>query len=201
MRQITYYKFDELSPEAQEKAIESYRKDDLNYDWWDGVYEMVERAANLIGIELDQKSVSTRHDPVIYFSGFYHQGSGSCFSGSYSYAKSSVKSIKTEFPEDKTLHSIAEQLQKIQALNFYKLEATIKGCERYYSVDVEVYHADDQYRDIGVNETYISEALKDFNHWIYSSLQNEYEYLTSDEQVKESILANEVEFTEDGDLV
>jgi hypothetical protein len=55
----TVYQFDELSPEAQEKAIASYRDDEgyLGDEWWDSVYEMVETAAGLLGIEINQKSV------------------------------------------------------------------------------------------------------------------------------------------------
>lgn len=46
----------------------------------------------------------------------------------------------------------------------------------------------------------VTKALRDFNRWIFRRLQDEYEYLTSDEQVEESIRANEYEFTEDGTI-
>jgi len=212
MRQITktIYKFDELSPEAQEKALDSYRENDLTYEWWESVYEMVEQAAKLIGIELNKKSVplmneSTRHDPAIYFSGFYSQGDGACFEGTYKYAKGAVAAIKKEFPTDETLHRIATDLQALQAREFYQLEAVVTHNDHYYhynSVDIEVYRSDDQYRNLlEGSESGVTEALRSFCKWIYTSLQNEYEFLTSDEAVKESILANAVEFTEDGQMI
>ncbi len=43
------YKFDELTPEAQEKALDNCRNTNVDYsDWYDSVYEMVETAANYI---------------------------------------------------------------------------------------------------------------------------------------------------------
>lgn len=44
----------------------------------------------------------------------------------------------------------------------------------------------------------LTEALRDFNRWIYKALEKEYEYLTSDEAVEESIRTNAYEFTKDG---
>ena len=57
--------------------------------------------------------------------------------------------------------------------------------------------ARDWYRQ-GFDYDRLEETLRDFNRWIYTSLRDEYEYLTADEQVDESIRENEYEFTEDG---
>lgn len=178
-----------------------------DYFWWDSVYENVEVAASILGIELKQKPVKlmngeTRYDPAIYFTGFASQGDGACFEGNYSYAKGAVKAIKAEFPTDETLHRIATDLQTVQAKEFYLLEAKVTHNDHYYhynSVDIEVYRSDDQYRDlVDGSEDGITEALRNFCKWIYKSLEAEYDYLTTDEAVRESILANEYEFTEDG---
>jgi hypothetical protein len=45
----------------------------------------------------------------------------------------------------------------------------------------------------------IQSLVVNINHAIYSSLENEYNYQTSDEQVEEVINANEYDFDEDGD--
>ncbi len=42
------------------------------------------------------------------------------------------------------------------------------------------------------------ELLRDFAHWIYRQLEQEWDYQNTDEQVDESIQANEYEFDEDG---
>jgi hypothetical protein len=64
---------------------------------------------------------------------------------------------------------------------------------------VDVSHADDRYRDIGTAEDDIRDELRAFADWIYSQLENEYDYIQADEQVDESIRANEYEFTADGE--
>ena len=46
-----------------------------------------------------------------------------------------------------------------------------------------------------------TDLMNDFNDWMYYRLRDEYEYLTSDEAVAESIIANEYEFDEDGNWV
>ena len=47
----------------------------------------------------------------------------------------------------------------------------------------------------------LGDIIDDFAHWAWILLQDEYEYLTSDEAVKEMIEANEYEFDEGGKLV
>jgi bacillopeptidase F (M6 metalloprotease family) len=44
----------------------------------------------------------------------------------------------------------------------------------------------------------ITQALRDLAHWLYRQLQREYDYLTSNEAVDESIEANEYTFTAEG---
>jgi hypothetical protein len=201
------YTFDELSGKSKEKALDNYRDINVDHAWWYATYEMIEQAATILGIEIGQKPVKlmngeTRYNPAIYFSGFYSQGDGACFEGTYSYAKGAVKAIKAEFPSDETLHRIAADLQAVQAKEFYLLEADVTHRGHYYhynSVDIEVYRSDDQYRDlVDGSESGITEALRSFCKWIYKRLNDEYDYLTSDEVIKETIESNEWEFTEDG---
>jgi hypothetical protein len=202
----TVYEFDELSEAAKQKAIESYRVDYPDHEWWDSTYEMIEQAATILGINLKQKPVklmngSTRYDPSIYFSGFYHQGSGSSFDGVYRYSKGCVAAIKKEFPSDEKLHAIAADLVAVQKKEAYRLEAAIKSNgDNWISVEVDL--DGDTWADLkDGSEEGIKEALRDFNAWIYKSLESEYEYLTSDEAITETIEANEYEFTEDGMMV
>ena len=42
--------------------------------------------------------------------------------------------------------------------------------------------------------------MRDFAQWIYDGLEAEYEYRQSDEVIDEAMIANEYEFTEDGEL-
>jgi hypothetical protein len=193
------YKFDELSNAAQRTALDNYRDINVGYRWWDATYEMIEQAATILGIEIDQES----NKPTIYFIGFNRQGDGACFEGYYSYAKGSVKAIKDEFPTATDLHAIAVTLQATQAKEAYKLEATVKHTDNHYyhynSVTIKVSHIEDEYRDLkDGSKSGITEALRDFCKWIFKSLESEYDYLTSDEVITETIEVNKWEFTEDG---
>ena len=66
---------------------------------------------------------------------------------------------------------------------------------------VSVEHSDDPYRDISDAEDTVTQCLRDFADWIYSQLEKAYDWENSDEQIAETILCNEYEFTEDGDKV
>jgi hypothetical protein len=47
-------------------------------------------------------------------------------------------------------------------------------------------------------EEIVIEALRDLARWLYRQLEREYEYLSSDEIVDESIIANDYTFTGSG---
>lgn len=190
------YKYDELSDSAKQKAREWYLEGGLCYDWWDFCYEDFCRVAEILGIEI---SCRQGRGAQIYFTGFYCQGSGSSFVGKYRYAKGAVKAIKDYAPKDEELNRIAKALQGVQSRHFYKLRASITSV-RDHSIRVEVWHDDDRYRDIGDAEDDISTLMNDFNDWMFRYLEREYEWLTSDEQVEELIVANEYEFDEDGNI-
>lgn len=216
------YQYDELSDRAKKKARDWYaqRVFEDSYDW-EVVYEDAERMANLLGIEIDRRTYRTigggiGSKPTIYFSGFSSQGDGACFEGSYIYKKGAVKAIAEEtgfgykHPDgsigkgDEELICIAQALQDVQRKYFYKLRATMKHRGHYCHfgcMDVDVYHYDDQYRDIGDAEDEIRQLMRDFADWIYECLNDEYDYQTSDEAIEESIRANEYEFDEDGDRI
>lgn len=205
--EITLYSFNELEDSAKETARQQCREN-IDHYYSESVYEDAEKVAAILGIEFDSKKIplmngTYRSAPKIWFSGFYSQGDGACFEGSYSYAKGSTKRIREYAPNDNDLHSIADNLANVQRRNFYQLRATCEHSGRYYHsgcMSVAVEHCEDQWRDIGDAEDEITDELRSFADWIYSQLEKEYEYLTSDEQVEDSIIANEYEFHENGTI-
>lgn len=192
--EVQLYQYDELSPEAQAKARDWYREGCLDYDWWDGCYEDFMRIAEILGVEIDTSGRGGT--PMIFFSGFYHQGSYAGFHGTYSYKKGSAKAIRA-YCNDEELIRIADALQDVQRRNFYSLVARV-SLSNYGNLRVEVEDKEDPYREIA-EESDLRELVGDLAHWLYKTLQNEYEWLTSDEEVAESIRNNEYEFDEDGD--
>ena len=192
------FKFAELSEEAQQAAIEKQHDCNVDYDWWDCTYEDAITIAGLMGIEIEK----------IYFSGFSSQGDGACFEGSYEYKKGGVKAVKGHAGQDEELYRIAQELQNIQKKSFYGLYANVKQSGHYMHencTDIDVYerrtlrdgYESDESASLSDHEA-IEEVLRDFMRWIYKQLEKEYDYLTSEEAIKESIEANDYEFTAEG---
>jgi len=188
------FKFDELSDDAKQYALEKLWDLNVDYDWWDFLFDDVASIAEMFGLDLSNRKPG---QPTIYFSGFSSQGDGACFEGRYSYQKGGLKAVMDYAPKDEELHRIVRDLQNLQRRNFYKV--TLRTFHRgHYNhsgcmqVDVE---------DCVVGEDDFIQVMRDFADWIYSRLEEEYDYLTSEDLILESIHANEYEFTEEGELI
>lgn len=199
------YSFDELDESAKETARQWWRNcenQDFHVDYEDFV-----NVAKILGIEFDPRDIplmdgSSRKEPSIYWSGFYHQGSGASFEGYYGYAKKAPKLIREYAPKDEDLHQIADSLQAIQRPAFYRLNARISTrgnyCHEYSMTTATDYDGDRWPTDD--EEEALTECFRSFARWIYRQIESEYEYVMSDENVDESIRINEYEFTENGGI-
>ena len=189
----TLFKFEELNEEQKERALNDHRHWNVeNFEWWDCTFEDAKTIAGLMGIEIKD----------IFFSGFWSQGDGACFTGSFSYNKGMVKKVKEYAPKDERLHRIAEDIFDLHRRAFYSTYGRISHTGRYCherSMSVEHY----QERGEDIHWKLWEDVFADFALWIYRRLEEEYEYLTSDEAVEESLIANEYEFEvdEEGELV
>ena len=187
------YKFDELTEEARETAIEGLSDINVDYEWAEYTIEDARECAKLMGIDIDK----------VYFSGFASQGDGACFEGSYSHAKGSMKAIKAYAPKDETLHGIALALQDAQKPHAYGLTAKTTHSGHYMhrfctTIDVVLAGGIESYVKPEAEKA-ITEALRDFMLWIYNALSTDYDYRTSTEAIKETIEANDYEFTAEGE--
>jgi hypothetical protein len=187
MRTITItkdvYTFAELSDSAKERARNNYREHNLDYDWWECVYDDAKTIGALFGLDIDH----------IRFSGFWSQGDGACFEGSYEYRKGALKAVLEYAPKDTELHGIVSRLQQIQRKAFYGLQAVT---EQTRGNNMRVYVEHDTSRDVTSDEDDdITSELNDFAHWIHSRLASEHDYLQSDEAL------NDYEFTSEGELI
>lgn len=198
MVEKTVYNFDELSQSAKDNAIYKYA---ANYDWFDSVYDDFVQILDILGFDVISRDGKGRKTYDIEFSGFYHQGSYAAFSGYYHFQKDMVKGIKSYAPKDKELHRIAKELSKMQRKYFYSLSAKFRYSDYSgYSVDMEDSRRQYGWVDSDEPEKIFRQVLKDLSSWLYESLQNEYEYLTSEESFKESCEANEYTFDSNGNL-
>lgn len=140
----TVYKFEELSEEAQQNALEKLYDINVDWSWWEYIYD----DAKDIGLEI------TSFD-------LYHND------------------IEGRLTED--LPTVAQRI----------LDNHGDVCETYQlAKQWQHKHGED-------NET---EFLKLLLGEYKSLLEREYEYQTSEEAIKETIDANEYEFTKEGIL-
>jgi len=205
--ETTVYRLDELSEAAKEKARAWYREGGFDYDWYDAVYEDFQHIAEIIGIRFRTRTVrlmggGTRHDPCIWFRGFWSQGDGACYEGVWRHTKGATTRLRAYAPQDAVLHGIADRLQAIQRRNFFQLRAEITHHGHYsheYSMRISVERDSPVGQDMTPDaEDIVTEALRDLARWLYRQLEREYDYLTSDEAVDESLRANDYTFTEAG---
>jgi len=203
----TVYQFSELSDAAQEVARRWYRELGPHDDWWEAVYEDFERICEIVGIRLKTTPVrliggGTRAKPCIWFSGFWSQGDGACFEGSWAHAKGAATRLRDYAPADVTLHGIADRLQAIQRRNFYQLRAEVSHRGRYcheYTMSIDVTRDSPTWQPpTNDADEIVTEAFRDLARWLYRQLEAEYDHLTSDEVIEEGIIANEYTFTEGG---
>lgn len=199
-------KFLQLTESVKEKARERWRTSkDIELEY---VIDDAAAVADLLGLDIRKKTVrlmggGTRAEPAVFWSGFWCQGDGASFEGSYAYRKGSLESVKSYAPTDTVLHDIVRRLQKVQARNFYRLIARIDQSGPYVhemTMRFDVSRTD--YAPVSDDDTEeLSDCLRYFARWIYHTLETEWEYRSSDEVVDELLDVNGYEFDEDGRIV
>ena len=169
---VTVYSFDELSDDAKERALNAFRGVNVEFNWYEDTFDTIRTAGKLIGLGIDR----------IYFD----TDSYCTFDAQYQYVRGAVKAVRA------SLQGVVRKLQALQKRHFYSLSCAVtKGRSMNY------------YRCFRFGEDYecdLGDIIDDFAHWARILLRDEYEYLTSDEAVKEMIEANEYEFDEAGNL-
>lgn len=166
----TLYTFDELSDKAKAKALDAYREINLNHDWWDGTYD----DAKNIGLEIEGFELDRRRGAE----GSFIEDANHCASriiaehGEMCETYKTAKAFLSDWAELVAKYSDGVNLDQVHEDSEYKFDQ----------------EADE------LQEEFLKSILEDYS----IMLQKESEYLYSDEAVRETIEANEYEFTEEG---
>ncbi len=208
----TVFTFDELSDSAKERARTRWRELATNDEWWGATYDDATQCAAILGIEIanwPRNNPKAYPEPAIWFSGFWSQGDGACFEGTWSW-KACGAAMRQHAGQDKELHRIADVLTALPHGEGWSVRMKHRG-HYYHSgcMDVDVSFDDAWYSeahdgaelaqaDFTAGEETVTQAMRDFADWIYSQLEKEHEWQNADEQVDANIRANEYEFLEDG---
>ena len=171
----TLYKIDELSGDAKDKALSHFWDTNVDYDWWEHIYE----DAATIGLQIDGFDLGNRK----HITGRLKETLRDC-----------CALIRKHHGKDCDTFRTARQYLK----GYAKAFAAWRANEAESSPEAYEDHSPsdwlDEFDDEDIAEDFMKELLQDY----LSILQSEYDFQTSEEQVLESIRANEYLFTEDG---
>lgn len=188
--------------EINESLVQEYRHINVeHYEWWDSAYED-------FAAEMREQYINVGE---INFTGFYSQGDGASFVGHIE---------ASDFAKFMDLHGLSERYpackyfadQKELYLEVYRNSS--RYCHEY-SVDVavrditgnpydegttrwDIYDTmqtlfDSEFADLELD---CEEIMRDHMRDLYRKLEKEHDYLTSDEQVWETIVANDLHLQE-----
>ena len=193
------YTFNELSEEAKERAIEKNRYIEVEFfDWYECIYIMFkEKYSDLFEIT------------DIYFSGFHSQGDGAMFE----YDGITDKLID-EFIAQLQLTPLRKKI--VKDIYYFRGSGRQHGhyCHEkccWHIINIECTYAyreghypniDEFMYELQVDfDAYVRERYIELAQELYSMLKLDYEWLTSDEAISETLIENEYEFTEDGERI
>ena len=210
MRQETIthniYKFEELPEGIKKEALDTHRHYSVeDRDWWDYEYEYWNEKLENMGYE----------NPDISFSGFCSQGDGASFTCTIDIEKwIEQNSDNEDYVLLKKWWDEIEFIVNIHRANYsgnYVHENTIDIEWNFYAYDLyrewdaslfpfskRVYEKLLNMLD-DITDNMLESARGEMRE-IYKSLEKEYEWLTSDENVAESLKCNEYEFDENGGM-
>lgn len=215
------FSFDELSPIAQENALDINRDINVYFDGWEeGVTQDFREEMKNIGID----------DITISFSGFYSQGDGASFTSNdidtrkifNAVGIKSSKALNMEGEdersrgENKDFYDLLDTMEDIGQLDRIRIdpedirvsiERTDSRHVHYNSIkaNVEIYDEPDAWEEpYGFTddlEEKVTEYIRLICKDLYRKLEKEYEFLTSDENVRETLVGNDQKFDEKGNIV
>lgn len=196
-------RFDALPEDLKAKILEKYRDWNVEHiDWWDGVYDCFKHDMDEIGIDVER----------MYFSGFSSQGDGACFEGrvhdwaaflrSVGYTDAAIINHAIDafaltvehsghyYHENCTSFNADLPLPASDADEWF-LEHFSPYQDDRHSLHEAVWMAIINKYDSSTLEREFIEAFKDHMRDLYSRLEEEYEYLTSDEAILDSLETND----------
>jgi hypothetical protein len=198
----TVYKFEELSDEAKEKAINSFRDDPMDF----------ENEADCIIMNWQERLFNIGfEDADIKYCGFYSQGQGASFTADVDTEKviNSMIMCNRISKKQAVLYNILLYLEKLKMVELiYSVYRTNHHYVHELTVFVdsysEYYMNEYSYANDYFNERFeelrndIQEYMRELCQEIFFDLRRGYEYVNSDKYIKEQIKINEMEFYEDG---
>jgi hypothetical protein len=195
-------RFNNLSARQQDEILDKHRHWNVEHvDWWDGVYDCFKADMDDIGVEVDK----------MYFSGFWSQGDGACFEGSVNDWPKFLASLGYTCPAlialaDRSWHMRVEHRGHYYHENCtrFSVELPLPAHDEDQNfIDNYLFHIEEDSVQMAAAmallNTYSSsslmtaftDAFKDHMRTLYNQLEAEYDRLTSDEAILDSLEIND----------
>lgn len=183
---VTYeaYKFSELSKAAQERVLEKFYDINVYDSWWDSAYERFIEDLRDLGLTVDKKK------PF-----YFDLGRAQSFTFNELRVSDADTLLSVVCPD------VSSHVRKVASE--YITVSSSRSCGRSYSFEIDERSNDRTSRlnkALREIEETLNQFLNDLSHKFLYALEREYDYLTSREEVLETIECNEYEFHEDGTL-
>lgn len=191
-----------------QELIDKYREINVDYDdWYEHVYEWFDEECQSRGIEVMCTLKNTPHgqrklDFEIQWSGFWSQGDGAAFSGRI--CGKDVNKALGDFMQDYPIFS--KYINEIDGYFIFRWNVGRGNNIRIEGIDSEEIGAyldfDHPFTEIWQSELNVeldsiecqlTDLVEDMCGLLYKTLRDEYDHLTSDEAVWETIVANELD--------
>lgn len=205
-RIVLTYSFDELNDKAKARARDWFREG-VTSGWWE--FDDIVECAKRLGIEIETRVTKTTkgrvfEETAIDFQLSYSQGDYAAFEGTWKWSakpetegvpyRSFAAAINEYAPMDSTLMAIAAQLDSCTGD-----AAIVKSEHNRYFPRFNTMRENDEITDAEHPGT-VKDALQKFERWMYDNIRGQYESINSDENVDDTIRANEYEFTSNGKI-
>jgi hypothetical protein len=177
MKTINAYEFHELSEKVKLKVLDKYRDINTDYDWYEFVIDDWKEKLEEIGFD----------NATISFSGFGSQGDGCSFTADIDLDKFLVGEFEPLKNED-TCFEFVSNNHGLRFILYHFRQNNHLSSEQM-----------DTLSDKFVN--LVNQDHHDLSSEIYRDLESQYDYLTSNIAVQETIESNQYHFLEDGTMV
>jgi len=175
-KQIQVFKFEELKKDIQEKLLDRHRDFNTNFDWYSFLFEGFKEELNKIGLDCE---------------GFYFDLYDRTISFNNQTITDQELFINSVLSvEDKILIKLQEEDLSEDENKFIELDLNERGIIEDCQEILKPEYTEK-----------LTEFIKDKLNKFLKNLDEEYEHLTSDESIKESLIINEYEFLKNGDII
>lgn len=190
-----------------QELIDKHRDINVDGDWWyEGVYDWFMEECKSRGVAISTRQKNNYHtgkvtyEPEISWSGFWSQGDGAAFAG---YIQDIGKALGDFYLDYPILQKYVDELNGWYEFswslgrgnNIVGNSFNIEGLENYLEDDhpfVDVWQ-EQLDKELDSIEPMLGDLAQELCNTLYAALRDEYEALTSDEAVWDTIVANELD--------